>query len=213
VEHDDTVELLRRWSAGDKAALDQLIRENLEWMQRFVHPRIDPRWRSQVETLDIVHVGVDRLLRYGPKVPLQNRAQLQAFLGKALSHLIIDFARRVNGPEHDLRREERLPEQVDDLLGLRASITDPGQAAERAEAREWIQIALEALEPEDRQAVRLHFLDGLSLPEVAETMGLSKDALRKRLERRALPQLAEALAALRKVALDLSATWERGRNA
>ncbi|MBL8755170.1 MAG: hypothetical protein JNK15_17835, partial [Planctomycetes bacterium] len=60
----------------------------------------------------------------------------------------------------------------------------------------WVRLALELLEPEDREIVRLRDYDQLSFGAIAAQLGLTEDAARMR-HKRAMPKLARTLESLR----------------
>ncbi len=68
----------------------------------------------------------------------------------------------------------------------------PGRSAARREAERTLHAALEDLKPEYRQAVELHFLQGLPVADTAARMGRSEGSVRM-LCQRALTRLREAL--------------------
>ena len=74
--------------------------------------------------------------------------------------------------------------------------TNPGAAAERNETRDWVRLALELLDPGDREVIVLRDYEGLSFVAIAERLGEAEDTVRMR-HRRAMPKLARTLSGLR----------------
>jgi RNA polymerase sigma-70 factor (ECF subfamily) len=64
-----------------------------------------------------------------------------------------------------------------------AAPDDPHGALEAAEARERLHAALQALPPDQREALLLKYVEGLSLEEMAERLSASVSALKMRLLR------------------------------
>lgn len=81
---------------------------------------------------------------------------------------------------------------VDDLGGPAGwGSVDPEQAAERAEDSASVRAALARLPDDERVAIELRDLEGLSGPEAADELGMTIDALKSRLHRARLRLMAE----------------------
>ncbi|NIR42826.1 MAG: RNA polymerase sigma factor [Gemmatimonadetes bacterium] len=79
------------------------------------------------------------------------------------------------------RRRKNL--RLDDTRRLPAEEGDPEEAAERAQVRDRIRIALDRLTAEQREAFVLKHLAGLSYPEIAARLNESISALKMRVHR------------------------------
>lgn len=188
---DDTVELLNRWYGGDRQALDALLSENLEWMRGYVRKELTPELRTRFDSMDMVQDGVVRLLRYGPRFVPHGREQFRALLVKILVTAFRDAVDRHQAECRDHRRDHGLPSHESRLDALARTISQPEVIAERGELADWIHIAMELLEPDDREVLRLRRFEELPFEEIAREMRLpSADAARMRFHR-ALPKLAE----------------------
>lgn len=188
---DETVELLQGWYRGDRAALEKLLADNLEWMRAFVRQRLTPQMRQKYDSLDFVQDGALQLLKNAPRYAPENRAQFRAFVAEVLLNVVRGHHDALTAQKRNAAREQALPStglsRMD--LGGRAP-TLPDAAAERAEVRSWLQLALELLEPVDRELVKLRQYDELPFEEVAARLGLdSADAARMRFNR-VMPKLA-----------------------
>lgn len=99
-------------------------------------------------------------------------------------------------------REQAIPS--DTLLNLGDSDqmpTRPDKKVEKAEFRNWVQLAIEFLSDEERAVVRLRQFEEKSFDEIGAELGITSDAARMRFNR-ALPRLAEKISALRGGKLD-----------
>lgn len=196
-DSDRTVHLLEAWYAGDRAALEVLLAENLGWMRGVVRRELQGADRAKVETVDLVQDGVVRLLRRGPAYAPQNRAQLRALLAKVLRSVHRDERDRRLALRRDAGREERLPSRVSGLAGPGAQ-EGPGTVLDRRAQRDRVRRALARLEEPDREVLTLRQHEDLSFEAIAERLGLdSADAARMR-HNRAVQKLARLLLELRR---------------
>jgi RNA polymerase sigma-70 factor (ECF subfamily) len=99
----------------------------------------------------------------------------------------------------DKNREVPLPQggmpcvSSDSIAGqLVSQLTSPSQAAMRHELQEQLRAALETLEPLDREVLALRHFEELGNNEVAQILGISKEAASKR-HMRALKRLRSIL--------------------
>lgn len=188
---DDTVDLLQGWYRGDKTALDKLVADNVEWMRAFVRQRLTPKMRQRFDSLDFVQDGAVQLLKNAPRYAPENRAQFRAFVAEVLLNVVRGHHDALTAQKRNAAREQALPSQGLSRLDLGGRApTMPDAAAERAEVRSWVQLALEMLEPEERELLRLRQYEELPFEEIAAHLGLeSADATRMRFNR-LMPKLA-----------------------
>ncbi|MBM3678173.1 MAG: sigma-70 family RNA polymerase sigma factor [Actinobacteria bacterium] len=85
------------------------------------------------------------------------------------------------------RRRKRIPvtsiAAIDGDLALESRDPRPDDATERADERDWVARALRRLPQEQREAVVLRDVAGLSNEEVAEALGLTVPAAKSRIHR------------------------------
>jgi RNA polymerase sigma-70 factor (ECF subfamily) len=82
---------------------------------------------------------------------------------------------------------------ADSMAGqLVGHLTSPSQAAVRHELQDRVRAALAEMDPLDREVLALRHFEELGNQEVADVLGISKDAASKRYVR-ALKRLREAL--------------------
>ena len=106
-----------------------------------------------------------------------------AWLYRIAHNLVIDHYRRRG-------RDSQVP--IDDLPMLPSHSEDPEQAAERALTAEALRLAINRLTEEQAQVVTLRFLEGLSITEVAGSMGKTEGAI-KAMQYRAVTSLRRLL--------------------
>jgi len=202
----ETRDLLVRWHGGDQAALAELVQQDKDWIDAQVRRRLGPMLRRRNDTQDIVQQTLVEVLRCGPRFVVSDRGHLRGLLAKMVENVLRVQANHHQAQKRDMRREQApvaAPAVGDSILelDLPGNMTRPDRAAERNETRDWVRLALEFLETDDRNAVIWRDYEELSFAEIATRLGTAEDAARMRY-RRALPKLAKALSRLREGKLD-----------
>lgn len=194
---DDTRLLLQRWHAGDRQAIEALVARDLEWIRGHVRARLGPLLRARGETMDYVQDAVLDVLQYSPRFLTDDRRQFRALVARIVENHLRDAHDHHAAARRSPLRERPVPtDSVLDLAAGQRPVTQPGAVAERREEEGWVRLALELLEPEDRQVLLLRQWQELEFAAVGARMGLTEDAARMRFQR-ALPKLAKKLEALR----------------
>lgn len=187
-----TRELLLRWHGGDQAAFEELLQRDLPWICAHVRRRLGPELRRRGDTDDFVHEVVVDFLRHGPRLVLDDRRQLRAFLARVVENVLVDQHHFHRAARRDLRRDQPLPDDTVLELDGGSAVARPSEAASRNEERGWIRVALELLGADDRQVILLRDWEELGFGGIGERLGLSEHAARMRYVR-ALPRLAQAV--------------------
>jgi RNA polymerase sigma-70 factor (ECF subfamily) len=194
----ESTALLRRWHAGDEAALQELLEHHMPWIRSHVSQRLGEALRAKEETSDVVQDALVEFLRYGPRFELSNEAHLRFLLARIAENVLRDHSDFYARRRRQAAREAPLPEH--DRLVLDPSVrevTEPSAALERKQWRSWVRLALELLEPADREVIVLRQWDSLDFAAIAARMGLSLETARMRFHR-ALPKLAAKIQQLQR---------------
>lgn len=177
----------------------ELVQQEASFVDRQVHNRLGPLLRRHHDTQDIVQATLLQALRTAPKFLVSDRNQLRGLLVRMVENALRGLASRQQRQKRDIRREQPLQQGAGDTvldLDPAAPATNPGAAAERNETRDWVRLALELLDPADREVIVLRDYEGLSFVAIAERLGEAEDTVRMR-HRRAMPKLARTLSGLR----------------
>ncbi|MFI5456285.1 MAG: sigma-70 family RNA polymerase sigma factor [Isosphaerales bacterium] len=162
----------------DRSGLLESYRDYLRLLARL---ELDPRLRARLDPSDIVqqtllqaHQALDQFHGEGQGALA---AWLRQILARNLAMALRDHARA----KRDVRRERDLQAALDRSSArleswLAADQTSPSLQAERNEQLQRAANALAALPADQRDAVMLHFLNGLSLAEVGTRLGRSQAA-------------------------------------
>ncbi len=158
-------QLLLRWNAGNKQALDALMPLVANELRRLAGSYL--RNENQGHTLQPTALVNECYLRLidRRKVDWQSRAHFFAFAARTMRRILVDHARarasakRGSGiPPLSLETVVRLPAKEDvDLLALDDALTD-----------------LANLDHRQSQMVELRFFGGLSIPEIAAVLDVAE---------------------------------------
>lgn len=159
----DVTGLLRQWSDGDRAALDQLTPIVYGELLRLAKARLR---RDQVpSTLDPTALVHECYLRLTDQTRLrwQNRAHFYAVAATVMRRVLIDHARK-------RRAQKRDP-------GARVTLTT-GIAAAPAQAVDALGVddalrRLAAFDERKSRAIELKFFGGMTVDEIALVLGIS----------------------------------------
>lgn len=199
-----TADLLRRWHEGDSAALGALLAADSAWITAHVQRRLGPLLRARADTEDIVQNTLVEVLRTGPRFVVEDREHLRALLARMVENVLRNQARHDRQQRRDVRREQPLGvERSESVLQLGVAASGPGPASQAAagEQRDWVALALELLEPEDRLVIVWREFDGLPFAAIAERLAIDEAHARVRFQR-ALPKLGKKLQQLQQGHLD-----------
>ena len=95
---------------------------------------------------------------------------------------LIEVIRIAMGPEHDVGRDVRWPDDTAAPWAecLIDSLTGPSGALSRAERCEAVRVALNQLDATDREILALRYFEGLNFAQIGAILGLTQNAATKR---------------------------------
>lgn len=170
-------DLVRRSQAGDPSALGEIYERYAPRVHTFFCRQLDGRSQDAEDLTEEVFTKVfEKIDRYEFRgVPLS------AWLFRIARNHLVDFLRRAP-------RAAILP--LDDA----AEVPEPGTARdlERRLAADHIAESLSGLTPEQREAIALRFIQGMTTIQTAERMDKSEEAVKK-LQSRGLASLKRAM--------------------
>ena len=163
-------ELLRAWSDGDKAALDQLIPVVYDELRRQASRYLRrERPGHTLQTTALVNEAYLRLVDQ-KNVRWQNRAHFFGIAAQLMRRILVDHART----KHRAKRGG---------AALRVSIND---AMVMTKDRDIDLVALDEalnhlakLDPQQSKVVELRFFSGLNVEETAEVLGISPATVKR----------------------------------
>jgi RNA polymerase sigma factor (sigma-70 family) len=194
---ESTRELLCQTHSGDPQALSRLLEAHLPWIHEHVRKRLSAAMRMDGDTRDFVQEAVVDVLRTGPRFVVSDPGHFRAIMARIVENNIRDRRRYMDRGCRDVSRRRDLAR--DSLLMLDPpahSVTRPEDRADQNEQLAWLHLALELLDPDDREIIRGREWDNASFAELGAMLGTTEGGARKRYAR-ALPKLAAKVGLLR----------------
>ena len=180
----DVEDCLRRWSRGDEAAAEELIRHLFPTISKIVRTHLPRRDDEGDLVQEILMKTFSRLHQYKGDAPLSHWVSRLA-LTTCLDRL------RAQKVRPEVREADLTPEDSNafDSAWLTGSSPDAGNAIE---ARDLVEKILSFLSPADRSLILMVDLEGRSLQEISDTTGWSVSKIKMRLFR-VRPQLRQMI--------------------
>lgn len=171
-------ELLIRAEAGERQAIDELLRIHRDNITRMVRVRLHPKVRSRVDESDIVQ---EVFLDAGERVhefftecslPFPNWLRYIAELKIKQCHRF-----HLDAQKRSAKNELRFVDENDSLSGIMAcqivsAGTQPGEAAERNEMMQRVTQVLDELNPVDREIICMRHFEQMENADVATALNI-----------------------------------------
>jgi RNA polymerase sigma-70 factor (ECF subfamily) len=199
---EQTAALLDRLRADDGQALGELFMLHRERLWRMLYVRLDRRLASRVAPDDVLQETfldvARRINEYlaDPRVPFYVWLRFLAVQRMQMVHRA-----HLGAQMRDAGLEVSLPQgggpfaSSESMAGqLVSHMTSPSQAAIRHELQARLRAALDEMDPLDREVLALRHFEEMGNNEVAQVLGISREAASKR-HVRALKRLKEIFTA------------------
>jgi len=164
-ETHEITKALQAVAHGEQQAIEQLLPLVYDEMKELAHARLRKVGKGgTIQTTDLVHESWMRLLRSG-EPDFESRRHFYGAAARAMRNILVEQARRHASLKRDAARKSELATDVAEIH------TDPP-----IEDVLSLSEVLERLEQEHArpaEVVSLRFFGGLTMPEVAEILGLS----------------------------------------
>jgi len=177
-------EFVQRAAAGDEAALRRLLLAHHDQLAATIARQLPDDLRRTISADDVLqeaYLVVFRKIRvFEPGQPGGFHAWLTTIAEHRLADLIKGHRRAKRGgglTQAELRVGNDDSAVIDMLQMLAANSRTPSRKARMDEAMAAVQAALENLKEDNREALSLRYLEGLSVAEMAERMGRSEGAV------------------------------------
>lgn len=168
--------LLRRAQERDPQALSSLYEENFDKIYRYVAIKVGNRMEAEDITQQVFVKALQSVSTYK-----WQGTPFSAWLFRIAHNQIVDYL-RVKTRQATVPLEEWVPDNS----------CDPQKSAEHNCTMEELAVATKELTPAQQEVISLRFAGGLSIAEVAKTMGKSEGAI-KALQHSAIVALRKVL--------------------
>jgi RNA polymerase sigma-70 factor (ECF subfamily) len=192
----ETLDLLRRFAAGDRDALAELMARHRDEIRLFVARRLDGELRARVDASDVVQEAQMDVCRRLPDFLERQPMPFHLWLRKtAYERLLMLRRRHVEAGRRATGREAPLPDPSVLLLArqMLADGSTPSQNLHRRDLARRVRQAVADLAEADREILFMRNYERLSYQEVGCLLGIESGAARQRYGR-ALVRLHQLLA-------------------
>lgn len=199
----DPSDLIARLREGADSALGDLFTHYNDRLKRIVSFRLDQRIAGRISESDVIQEtfisASKRLKHYREKPELPFFLWLRLLVNQRLAEL---HRKHLYAGARDVRKEISLQQPAASphtslamATQLVGSMTSPSRAYSRVERIAKVEEALNRMEPIDREVIALRHYEELTNAEVAEILGISKQAASKRYVR-AIKRMREIISSI-----------------
>jgi RNA polymerase sigma-70 factor (ECF subfamily) len=184
---------------GDTTELAQFIEQRRPQLLGYIQKNLGPALRRKLEPEDILQDVVLTAVASPDQFAVPGRDPFKLLCQIAEQRIIDAHRHHVAAQKRACDREVSIdrPQTADPARGfvdlLIASMTSPSQAFSRNQREFRLQAAIEELPEDQRESLRLRYVEGLPTRDVAERLGKTDGAIRVLLSR-TLTKLQEVLA-------------------
>lgn len=175
----DDKRTVKRLLAGEEGAFDRFFEDHFARLYRFAARRMPD---DSAAITEIVHATLSKALRKLDSY--RGEAALFSWLCAICRHQVTDWLRQNQRYREHIVLTEDLPDIQAAVDSLQVS-TDfsPEREAQRHELARLIQVALDQLPPHYGDALEWKYMQGYSVKEIAERLGLGNEAVQSLLAR------------------------------
>lgn len=161
--------LLDRWNHGDKLALEQLMPLVYDELRQMARGALRRQPNQSLLTSDLLHETYVKLA--GREEPdWKNRAHFFGVAATAMRHILVDYARAKIAQKRGGLQER---------LSLKDNMADTEVVSKQVLALEDALIMLARLDERKCRIVELKFFGGLTNEEVAESLSISVETVKR----------------------------------
>ncbi len=196
---DETRQLVRHATQGDRPAVDQLLQRYLPGLRAFIRMRAGPMIRRRESESDLAQSVCREVLEHLDQFQYGDEVGVKRWLYTTALRKILHRYEYWGAEKRDAMRnltpgisgvsasevERQLEEQY-------RTFSTPSQHAMKREELERVERAFDELKDEQREVISLAHVVGMSRAEIAAQLGKSEGAVRT-MPSRALAELAERL--------------------
>lgn len=198
--------LVARAQTGDEDALRELLLMHQDSLLQYVRAKLGERLQAFLCPEDVVQEALIHASRDLSKCEAREKSAFAAWLRGIANHRLQDSVKHIMRKKRggDLHRVEggaspnASRSNVHVVDALSAQVSSPSRALARDEMGAALRVAVACLQEDQRNAIIMHYVDGMPVAEVAEKLARTPAAVRGLLHR--------GLEVMRR-GLDQSAIW------
>jgi RNA polymerase sigma factor (sigma-70 family) len=184
---DPSAALLARWQRdGDREALDELLRIEIAILRERLNRKGARQLSPHLSSSDVAQEAVLGLVKVRETPSFDEPAGLRAYLWRSAMRLLAQHAERT------AHAEARVDLSQSQVFATALASSGGFGAVEQSEREIALAVALELIQPHERQILELVYFRQLPLEAAAEALSISHEAAKKRVAR-ARRALAEKL--------------------
>ncbi|MEM7167716.1 MAG: sigma-70 family RNA polymerase sigma factor [Planctomycetota bacterium] len=201
----------RRWKEGDPDSLNPLLCEYLPRVKGIVRAQLGHPLRSRLESDDILQEAVHSFLKLLPHFEVNDEEHFVNLLSRLVRNAICARYHYFSAERRDFLRERELTTGCEArcLSALLNGSRPPSEQLANAEAADEILAHILVMDSDDQDVVVMR-LDGLQYRQMAELLGTTAEAARKRYVR-ALRKLVESIESGRRAREDAARAQDAER--
>jgi RNA polymerase sigma-70 factor (ECF subfamily) len=168
--------------AFDKEAPRGSLEQCREYLRLLARLQLDPRLQGKLDPSDVVQQTLLKAHEKMEQFRGRTEAELTAWLRQILANNLAEAVRKYAADARNVARERSLEARLDESSArleacLLADQSSPSQRVIRQERLVQLANALAQLPVDQRRAVELHHLKGLSVAEVGNHLGKTRAAV------------------------------------
>ena len=195
----ETDQLLERIRGGSSSAAHALVDAYRGRLRKMIAVRLDRRLQARVDPSDVVQDVLCEATQRLPQYIESSKLPFYPWLRQmAWDRLVELYIKHVRTHKRSVNRERpgafQLSDESVDLFArqVRSKVLAPSAAAIQSELRQRVRKAMDALDDTNREIVLMHYVEQMTLREIAAMLGLSESAVKSR-HIRALQKLARQI--------------------
>lgn len=182
---------------NEKASQEPSFEEFRSYLRLLANMQVDRRVRSKVDPSDIVQQTLLQAHRARDQFRGSNDRQRGAWLRQILAHNLAHATRDLTREKRDVRREQSMQAAIDQSSQrmeqwIAGEESTPATKAIRNEQLLAVSNVIASLPEPQQEALAMHYLQGMTMPEIAEQLDRTRSSVAGLL-RRALATLRETL--------------------
>ncbi len=183
VQSENPSHLVEAAASGDAVAIQSLLERHLPLAHALVRRRMGPVLRGREESADIVQSVCRRVLERGALYDHRDDVRFRRWLTEVVERKIVDRYRLLGAQKRDVHRESPPERTGAPPSPLSDEADGPSTVAERVEEVDLVRSALESMDAELSEALKLSAYEGLSYEAIAARLDCTPKQARRRVNK------------------------------